>query len=180
MKVFGYGTPPLQRPAQQGGEVGAQSGLVQSGPFERRIVVARHNPGFIGNARGIGTQSEIVAASLEEARGLTFLLLNDVAKNSTFLADEVFPAGAQFIEHAPWNEHGRCNLGSRMAEFLPSALAVVLEQADIFDAGIALEVKDALGGQAEKVRNLIVAGLPQMTVVARVLHQHFMRTPRVH
>ena len=46
--------------------------------------------------------------------------------------------------------------------------------------GIALEVEDALGGQAQELPNLIVAGLPQMTVVAGILHQHFMRAHRIH
>ncbi len=46
--------------------------------------------------------------------------------------------------------------------------------------GIALEIEDALGGQAEEVADLIVAGIPQMPVVARVFDDHFMRADRVH
>ena len=47
-----------------------------------------------------------------------------------------------------------------MAEFLAGVFAVVLEQADVLDAGIALEVEDALGGDAQEVCNFVVAGAP--------------------
>src|ERR1700686_2166571 len=67
-----------------------------------------------------------------------------------------------------------------MAEFLAGVLAMVFEQADVLDARIALKIEDALGDQAEKVSNLIVAGAPQMRVVSRVFDQHFMRADRVH
>src|ERR1700687_4115049 len=67
-----------------------------------------------------------------------------------------------------------------MAEFLPGILTIVFEQADVFDARIAFEVEDALGDQAEEVCNLIVAGVPQVPVVARIFDQHFMCADRVH
>ena len=67
-----------------------------------------------------------------------------------------------------------------MAEFLPGVLAVILEQADVFDARIALEIEDALGGQPQEMSDLIVAGVPQMPVVTRIFDQNFMRADRVH
>src|SRR6202158_2407400 len=66
-----------------------------------------------------------------------------------------------------------------MAEFLPGILTIVLEQADVLDARIALEVEDALGDQAEEVCDLIVAGIPQVPVVARIFDQHLVRANRV-
>src|SRR6202158_2071711 len=67
-----------------------------------------------------------------------------------------------------------------MAEFLPGILAIILEQADVLDARIALEVEDALGDQAEEVCDLIVAGIPQVAVVARIFDQNLVRADRVH
>src|ERR1700693_5316701 len=67
-----------------------------------------------------------------------------------------------------------------MAEFLPGILAIILEQADVLDARIALEVEDALGDQAEGVCGLIVAGIPQVAVVARIFDQSLVRADRVH
>ena len=97
-------------------------------------MVARHNPGFVGNARSVGTERDIVAAGLDHAQGLTFFLLKMSQKTQRSLPDEIFASGAQFVEHAPRHKHGRRDLRSGMAEFLPGALAVILEQADVLDA----------------------------------------------
>ena len=96
------------------------------------------------------------------------------------LLTKIFAAGAQFVEHAARNEHGRGDLRRRMAEFLSGVLAVVLEETDVLDAWVALQVEDALGGQAQEVPDFIVAGVPQMAVVARVFDQHFVRAHGVH
>jgi hypothetical protein len=67
-----------------------------------------------------------------------------------------------------------------MAEFLAGVPTVVLEKADILDASVVLEVEDAFGGQAQKVSNLVVASIPKMAVVARILYQYFMRADGMH
>ena len=67
-----------------------------------------------------------------------------------------------------------------MAEFLAGILAIVLEQADVLDARVTLKVENALGGKAKEVRDLVVAGVPQMAVVVRIFDQHFVRADRVH
>src|SRR5580704_10187642 len=67
-----------------------------------------------------------------------------------------------------------------MAELLPGVVAIVLAKADVLDAGIAFEIEDALGGQAKKVGDLIVAGAPEMPIMAGVFDQDFMRTHGVH
>src|ERR1700722_4545035 len=94
MEFLGDGTPPLQCPAQQSGQVHSQPRLVQSGSFERSLMIARHDPGFIGDARGIRTESQVVPASFEDAHSLTLFLLKDVAEDAAILDDEVFAAGA--------------------------------------------------------------------------------------
>src|SRR5258708_15677265 len=143
-------------------------------------MVAGKNPGFVGDAGRIGTQRHIIAARLDDAQGLALLLLQNVAENAALLAYEVFAAGTQFVKHAPGNEHGGGHLGSGMAELLASVRTVVLEEADILDASIVLEIEDALGGQTQEVSDLVVAGVPKMAVVARILHQHFMRADGMH
>src|SRR5712671_4738709 len=143
-------------------------------------MVAGKNPGFVGDAGRIGTQRHIIAARLDDAQGLALLLLQNVAEDAALLAYEVFAAGAQFVKHAPGNEHGGGHLGSGMAELLAGVRTVVFEEADILDASIVLEIEDALGGQAQKMSNFIVAGAPEMTVVARILHQYFMRADGMH
>src|ERR1039458_3205845 len=56
-----------------------------------------------------------------------------------------------------------------MAELLAGILAVVLEEADVLDARIALQVEDALGGDAEEVRDFVIAGAPPLGPVDRVV-----------
>src|ERR1700731_1696743 len=162
MKFLGNAADALQGAAQKRSQVGAQPRLVKSGSFKRGVVIARQDPGLIGDARRIGTKGEIVSACLNDAQSLPLFLLDNVAENAAFFAHEVLAAGAQLVEHAPRNEHGRGKLRRRVAEFLPGTLAVVLEETDILDAWVALQVEDAFGGQAEKVCDLIVAGVPQM------------------
>src|SRR5208282_1335966 len=74
----------------------------------------------------------------------------------------------------------RSDLRSRMAELLPRILAVILEQAHILDAGVALQVENALRGQAQEMCDLFVACVPQLPVVARILDQHLMRPHGTH
>ena len=67
-----------------------------------------------------------------------------------------------------------------MIGFLPGHRAVVLEHGDVLEAAVLLEVLDALAGQRQKLRHFRVGGHPEMAVVARVLHQHLVRTHRTH
>src|SRR5260370_18826003 len=48
------------------------------------------------------------------------------------------------------------------------------------DVGIGREIEEALGGRTEEVSDLVVAGVPKMAVVARILHQHFMGADGMH
>src|SRR5258708_1999107 len=143
-------------------------------------MIAGKNPGLVWQSRRIGTKGHIVAASFYDAQGLTLLLLQNVAEDATLLAHKILAARAPFVEHAPGDEHGCRDLRGGMAEFLAGVRTVVLEKADILDAGIVLEIEYAFGGQAQKVSDLVVAGVPKMAVVARILHQYFMRTDGMH
>ena len=67
-----------------------------------------------------------------------------------------------------------------MAEFLAGIRAVVLEEADVLDARVALEVENALGGEAQELPDLVVAGIPELAVVPGIFDQHFMSAHRTH
>src|ERR1700738_2050739 len=143
-------------------------------------MVAGKDPGLIGHPRRIGAKRHVVTARLDDAQCLALLLLQDVAEDAALLARKVFAAGAQFVEHAPGDEHGRGDLRCGMTEFLAGVPTVILEEADVLDTSIVLEVEYAFGGKAQEVSDLVVAGVPNMTVVARILYQHFMRADGVH
>src|ERR1700733_4907645 len=131
-------------------------------------MVARQYPGFVRNARGVGSHGDIVAARFNHARGLALLLVEDVAEDAALLADKIFAARPQFVEHTAGHKQGCGDLRRGMAELLASAGAEILEQANVLYAGVALEVQDALGGQAQELPDLIVTGEPEMAVVAGV------------
>src|SRR4029077_8662588 len=180
VEIFGDGADALQGPAQESGEIRSQAGLVQASTLKGRIVIAGENPGFVGNAWGVRPQGEVVAAHLNHALGLAFFLLDDVAEDTALFADEIFSSGAQFVEDAPRDEQGCGELRGRMAEFLSGVGTVILEQADVLDARIALEIEDALSGKTEEVGDVLVTGLPQMTIVIRIFDEHFMGAHGLH
>ena len=159
METFSDGANALQGAAQKRGKIHAQSWLRQSSALEGRFVVARQNPGFVRNARSIGSEGDVVSASLDHAGGLALFLVENVAENAALLFRKIFPSRAQFVEHAPWHKHGGGNLRCGMAEFLPGVGTVVFEEADVLDARVALEIEDAFGSEAQELADLIVAGL---------------------
>src|SRR5579864_5349984 len=97
MKFLSNGAHALQSSPQKSRKVHPQSWLVQSGSLEGSVVVARHDPGFIGDARGVWSQRQIVPSGLDDALGLSLLLLDDVAEDAPFLAHEVLSAGSQLV-----------------------------------------------------------------------------------
>src|SRR3954454_19148192 len=160
VEIFGYRTNPLQRATQQSCEVRAKARLVKSSAFEGSFVIARQDPGFIRDARCKRTQRQVVALRFDDALRLSLLLLNDVAEHATLLADEVLAPRPQLVKHSPRYEHSRSQLRSGMAEFLARILAIILEQADVLDAGIALQIENSFGTQPSKVPDFIVVGIP--------------------
>ena len=143
-------------------------------------MVAGYDPGFVGDARRVRSDRNIIAARFDHTRSLTLLLRKNVAEDATFLALEVFPAGPQLVKHAPRHKHGGRDLRSRMAEFLPGAGAVILEETHVLDARIVLKVHNPFCGETQKLPNLLIAGIPQLAVVPGILHQNFMSPNRTH
>src|SRR5207302_5169676 len=166
--------------AQQGCQIDAQAGLIEACTLEGRFVISRQDPGLIRNAGRVRPQSQVISATLDYALGLALLLLNDVAEDAALLAGEILASGAQFIEHPARNEHGGSQLRSWMRELLPRILAEIFEQADVLKAGIALQIEDALGGEAEEMRDFFVGCIPKVTIMIRIFHQHFVRADGSH
>src|ERR1022692_389160 len=175
MEAFRDGADALERAAEECGEIGPQARLRQSGALEGRFVVAGHDPGFVGDARGVGSEGDIIAASLDHAGSLTLLLSKNVAEDAAFLGLKILTASPQLVEHAARYKHCGSELRSGMAEFLAGVGAVVLVETDVFDAWIVFEIKDTFGGEAQELADLIVAGIPEMAVMAGILDQNFMR-----
>src|ERR1700677_3562463 len=117
MKTFRDRANALQRAAQQRRKIHSQSRPRQSRALERGLMVAGYDPGFVGDARRVRSDRNIIAARFDHTRSLTLLLRKNVAEDATFLALEVFPAGPQLVKHAPRHKHGGRDLRSRMAEF---------------------------------------------------------------
>jgi len=108
------------------------------------------------------------------------LLGDNVAEDAALLLFEVLAPGPQFVEHPARHKRGRGQLGVGVFELLAGAGSVVLEDADVFEAAVALQVLDALRGQEQELSDFGVAGLPHLPVVARILDQHFVRPQRAH
>src|SRR5689334_3183784 len=166
MKVFGDGANALQGAAQQSRQVHTQTRLVEASTLEGRLVISRQDPRFIRNAGRIRTQGQVISATFDDALGLALLLLNDVAEDAALLAGEILASGAQFIEHPARNEHGRGQLRSWVSEFLPGILAEIFEQADVLDAGVSLQIEDALGGEAKEMADFFVGCIPEVAIMA--------------
>src|ERR1700724_4428778 len=126
---------------------------------------ARHDPTFVRYTRRVWADSDEVTANFDHAQVLFDFLGNDVAENATLLALEIFAGSAQFVQHAAGHEGGRGKLGSRMLELLSGAGSVILVDAHVFEASIALKILNTLRGQDQELFNLRVACIPQLPVV---------------
>ena len=92
----------------------------------------------------------------------------------------MFPCGPQLVEHAPRNERGGHNLRRGVIEFLSRHAAEVLEDADILEADVSLQVLDALPAQRQVFFDLTIVRIPQVTIMAGILHNHLVRADRLH
>ena len=93
---------------------------------------------------------------------------------------EVVESSAQLVKHAPRNEGGGSQLGIGVLKLLSGTQAEILVDADVAEAGIALQVLNALRCQQKELLDLGIIGLPKLTVVLRVLDQQFVGTQRRH
>src|SRR5437899_440127 len=103
-------------------------------------MAARHNPGFVRDARRIGAEGYVVSAIFYDAQALLLLLRQNVAENATFLALEIVASGAEFVEDAAWHENSCRQLRSGVVKFLSCGLAVILENANVLESAIALQI----------------------------------------
>ena|SRR3984957_16418158 len=67
-----------------------------------------------------------------------------------------------------------------MLELLPGAGSMILEDADILEASVALEILNALCGQEQELFEFAVACVPQMPLMRRIFHQNFVRANGAH
>jgi hypothetical protein len=67
-----------------------------------------------------------------------------------------------------------------VVELLPGHTAVILEDADVLKPDIAFEVLNALSAEGEILFDLAIVGVPEMTIMPRVLDNDFMRADRAH
>src|ERR1700732_1871214 len=101
-------------------------------------MAARHNAGFVWDARSIGAEGYVVSAIFDDAQALMLLLRQNVAEDATLFALEIVASGAEFVEDAARHKSGCGQLRSGMVEFLSCALAVVLENADVLKPAVPL------------------------------------------
>src|SRR5437764_11131915 len=175
MKRLGHGAQALQRAADQAAQLAQFGRGRKRRVLKSRVMSARQDPGLVRHAGGVRAEGEIVSANFDNPLAPPHLLGQDVAEDATLLLLEVVEPGAQLIEHPAGDEGGRGKFRVGVLELLSRAGAVILEHADVAEAGIALEVLDALRREQQKLLNLAVIGLPEWPVVARVLYQHFVR-----
>src|ERR1700679_3695694 len=128
-------------------------------------MAARHDPGFVGNAWRIRTECCVVPTEFDDAKGLTFLLRQNVAENAAFLALIIIARCAEFIEHAARHERGRRELGGGMYDLRARRIAVILKNADILQAAVAFQILQSLRNQAQELLDLRLARIPQVTVM---------------
>ena len=175
MKVLGDGANADEGAAQQGCKVEQDGAAAEGEALKRGLVAAGQDPGLVGDAGSVGAKRGVVAAHFDHAHALAFLLRQDVAEHAALLLHEVVAPGAQFVEHAAGDEGGGGQLRAGMLEFLSGHGPVILKDADVLEAAVALEVVDALAGQQQELLDFGVARVPQLAVVADILDQHLVR-----
>src|SRR4029077_4098158 len=143
-------------------------------------MAARHNPGFIGDARSIGAEGYVVSAIFDDAQGLILLLGQNVAENATLFALEIVACGTEFVENAAWHKNSCGQLRSGVVEFLSRGVAVILENADVLEPAIALQILNPLRGQTQELFDLDVTGIPDVAIVAGIFQQNLVSAHRSH
>src|ERR1700730_12949011 len=139
-----------------------------------------HDPGLVRDTRSIRAEGHVVASRFDDAQVLTFFLRQNVAENAALLALEVLASGAEFVEHTARHKNSCRQLGSGVVEFLSRSLAVILENADVFESAIALQILNPLRRQAQELFDLDVTGIPGMAIVAWIFQQNFVSAHRSH
>src|SRR5208337_4383036 len=143
-------------------------------------MAAGHDPGFVGDARSKGAEGQVVSANFDDAQALALLLRQNVAENAALLGFEIVASGAQFVEDAAWHESGCSELGRGMVELLSGSRSVILENADVLEAAVALQILDPLRRKTQELFHFDVACIPDMAVVTGIFDQYFVSADRSH
>ena len=67
-----------------------------------------------------------------------------------------------------------------MIELLSGALAVILEDADVLEAAVALQILDAHRCQPQELFDLAIGHIPHVAVMTRIFDENFMGANRPH
>src|SRR6266852_6695233 len=135
-------------------------------------MAARHDPGFVRDARSIRAEGHVVSSRLDDAQVLALLLRQNVAEDAALFGLEVLASGAEFVKDTAWHKNGCRQLRSGVVKFLSRGLAVILENADVLEAAVALQILNPLRRQTQELFDLGVAGIPDMAIVARIFPQN--------
>src|SRR5258708_37434995 len=137
-------------------------------------MAARHDPGFVRDARSIRAEGHVVSSRLDDAQVLALLLRQNVAENAALFGLEVLASGAEFVKDTAWHKNGCRQLGSGMVEFLSGCLPVILENADVLETAVALQILNPLRGQPQELFDLDVTDVPDMAIVAGAFPQELL------
>src|SRR5580693_3954330 len=96
----------LSKPPQRACEQTRQVSPVFSwmGRLKLMIMRSRQNPHFVRHARGVRTESVVLANTVHDARLLSDFLANNIAENAALVIFIPKSRRAQFVEDAPWDE----------------------------------------------------------------------------
>src|SRR4029077_11883784 len=104
------------------------------------IVAAGDQPDFVRHPRSVWAKRVVISLDIHDALAIALFLANRVAKNAAFLLSKPFVGGRQFVFQAPRHKHGRGNLARLLTPSHAGLRALVLENADVFEARILFKV----------------------------------------
>src|SRR5438046_2383746 len=160
MKRLCDGADTLQGSFQEAGQVAHGPRARQREALERCVMSAAEDPGLIRRASSVGTKHHEITPRFNQALTAAHLLGENVAEHAALFLLEVVESGTQLVKNAPRNEGGGGQLGIGVLKLLAGTQAEILVDADVAEAGIALQVLDALRCQQQELLDLGVIGLP--------------------
>src|SRR2546430_17330753 len=138
MELLGHGADALQGAAQECSTILQHARAPQSGTLKSRLMSTGHDPGFVWNARRIGTHGDVVATSFEVTLGLALFLREDVTKNAALFLIKIIASCTELIKLSPRHKRRSRKLPVRMLECLSDIGAVVLQNTDLSKASLAV------------------------------------------
>src|SRR5260370_12214061 len=135
---------------------------------------ARHDPGFVRDARSIRAEGHVVSSRLDDAQVLAPLRRQNGAEDAALFGLEVLASGAEFVKDTAWHKNGCRQLGSGMVEFLSGCLPVILENADVLETAVALQILNPLRGQPQELFDLHLTDVPDLPIWAAYFPPHLL------